>query len=166
MTFFEHIGKKLSDAGQGMMQQTKNISDITRLNGVISEKEKRITQLYMTIGQSYYERHKNDSNAEDLTSIQETTALLSDVAKCKEEIRQIKGSYQKILKCPNCGNDIPAAAVFCNSCGAKVFCDATESSTDIQNETACPSCGKAVPDGNLFCVWCGAKIDNNLVKGE
>lgn len=54
MAFFEQLGKRLSDAGQGVAQQTKNFADVTRLNGAISDKERRITQLYQSIGQTYY----------------------------------------------------------------------------------------------------------------
>ena len=55
MAFFEQLGKRLADAGQGVAQQTKNLADVTRLNSAISEKERKISQLYLAIGQSYYE---------------------------------------------------------------------------------------------------------------
>ena len=54
MSFFDQIGKRITDAGQGVAQQTKNFADVTRLNSAISDKEKRISQLYQSIGKTYY----------------------------------------------------------------------------------------------------------------
>ena len=65
MAIFERIGKQLTDAGQSAAQQTRNLTDVARLSSAISEKEKKISQLYSVIGQSYYEKHKHDSAAEE-----------------------------------------------------------------------------------------------------
>lgn len=116
MAFFEQIGKRLTDAGQNVAQQTKDFADVTKLNNAISEKEKKISQIFLLIGQSYYERHKNDSNAEELDKISEVNSLYSDIFKNREQIKQIKG----IAKCPKCGADLPLNAAFCNICGAKI----------------------------------------------
>ena len=63
MAIFEQIGKRLSSAGQGAAQQAKNFADVARLNSAISEREKRIAQLYTELGRLYYEQHKDDSQA-------------------------------------------------------------------------------------------------------
>lgn len=67
MAFFEQLGKHLTDAGQNVTQQTKNLAEITRLNSTISEKEKKISELYLKAGQSFYERHKSDTSATEQT---------------------------------------------------------------------------------------------------
>lgn len=64
------IGEKLSGAGQGVAQQVKNFADVARLNSIISEKEKQIAQLYIEIGQAYYEHHKIDPQGEEIERIQ------------------------------------------------------------------------------------------------
>ena len=38
MAFFEQLGKRLADAGQGVAQQTKNLADVTRLNSAIPKR--------------------------------------------------------------------------------------------------------------------------------
>lgn len=38
---FEQLGKRLTDAGQDVVQQTKNLADVTQLNSAISDKEKK-----------------------------------------------------------------------------------------------------------------------------
>lgn len=48
----------------------KNFADVARLNSIISEKEKQIAQLYIEIGQAYYEHHKIDPQGEEIERIQ------------------------------------------------------------------------------------------------
>ena len=108
---------RLADAGQGVAQQTKNLADVTRLNSAISEKERKISQLYLAIGQSYYEAHRQDAAAECPQQIEQIDQLHEEIAQHREEIKQIKG----VVKCSACGAEIPLHAAFCNVCGAKWF---------------------------------------------
>lgn len=49
--------------------------------------------------------------------------------------------------CPKCKTQLPANAVFCTSCGAKV-------SATIQ----CPKCNSTLPADSKFCLNCGAQM--------
>ena len=141
MAFFEQLGKRITDAGQGVAQQTKNFADITRLNSAVSDKERKIAQLYQSIGQSYYERHSGDAEPQLQPAVEEIKALFAEIAQHKEEIKQIKG----IVKCPHCGADVPFQAA----------APAEEPAEDVQ---ICPVCGTASGKDNLFCTHCGAKL--------
>lgn len=154
MAFFEQLGKRITDAGQSVAQQTQNFADVTRLNSAISEKEKQIAQLFAVIGQSYYERHKDDSAAEEMEKIAEVNALYAEIFEKREKIKQIKG----IVKCESCGADVPLNASFCNSCGAKVI-RAEAAKEAAENECLCPACRAAVGKDDMFCNHCGAKIE-------
>lgn len=110
MAFFEQIGKRLTDVGQNVAQQTKDLADITKLNSEISNKEKKVSQLFLLIGQSYYERHKSDDTAEEFEKIAEINALYVEILANREKVKQIKG----VVKCENCGADVPLNAAFCN----------------------------------------------------
>ena len=155
MAFFEQIGKRLTDAGQNVAQQTKDLADVTKLNTAISEKEKKISQLFSLIGQSYYEGHKNDDTAEERDKIAEVNALYSEIFANHEKIKQIKG----VVKCENCGADVPLNAVFCNACGTKVKC-VENTMKSAEEDCLCPACNAIVEKGNLFCNHCGTKIDS------
>ena len=155
MDFLEQLGKRLSDAGQGVAQQTKNLTELTRLNGMISEKEKQLNKTYAAIGQSYYERHRHDPKAEEQSLMESVTQLLSDITQCREEIKQIKG----VTKCQNCGADVPLHAAFCNSCGAKVSPQGSDEQSPAPKAGICSNCHAAVPAGNQFCNHCGTKLD-------
>lgn len=155
MAFFEQIGKCLTDAGQNVAQQTKDFADVTKLNTAISEREKKISQLFLLIGQSYYERHKGDDTAEELNKIAEINALYSEIFTDREKIKQIKG----VVKCENCGVDVPLNAAFCNACGTKV--NRVETSTKNTEESCiCSACHAVVEKANLFCNHCGTKIES------
>lgn len=156
MAFFEQLGKKISDAGQGVAQQTKNLADVTRLNSAISDKEKAISQLYSTLGHAYYESHKNDPSADEPDTIESINALFAEIAECREEIKQIKG----VVKCPNCGGDVPLSSAFCPGCGTKIVREA-EAAPSVPEKRVCPACGAQVPEGNRFCTSCGMKLDSD-----
>lgn len=116
MAFFEQVGKRITDAGQGVAKQTKNLAEVTRLNAAISECEKNISQLYFAIGESYFGRHKDDADAEELEKLTGVKELLEKIRQYREEIKQIKG----VVKCPSCGADVPLEAGFCSKCGGKM----------------------------------------------
>lgn len=165
MAFFEQIGKKISNAGQGVAQQTKNLADIARLNSTISEKEKQIAQLHSSIGTQYFDHHKDDATCEFVEQVSAISALLSEIDQCKESIKQIKG----VTKCPHCGAEIPAGSVFCNICGTKadtgVEIPKAENNDSISNQKICKTCGSIIPDENIFCSQCGTKyVDDHEEK--
>ena len=154
MAFFEQLGKRLTDAGQNVAQQTKNLADVTQLNSAISDREKKISQLYLNIGQLYYEEHKGDSTAEHQEIIEEINALYAEIAQNREKIKQIKG----VVKCPKCGADVPLNAAFCNACGTKMERAGSVSETNGA-QRHCPVCHAAVSAEDAFCNNCGAKVD-------
>ncbi|MBR6770733.1 MAG: zinc ribbon domain-containing protein [Lachnospiraceae bacterium] len=154
MDFFGQIGKKLADAGHEVAQKTQNFTEMTRLNGIISEKEKKLKQLYTVIGEYYYEQHKDDSTAECRDFIIEIRLLMEEIDQCKEELRKIKGTG----KCTECGAEVVADAAFCNVCGARIVQQQVQSSLDIEGKV-CPNCSTVVAIDNLFCDRCGTKLE-------
>lgn len=154
MAFFEEIGKRLTDAGQNVAKQTKNLADVTQLNSGISDREKKISQLYLAIGQAYYEENKDDSSAKCREMMDEITGLYEEIEQSREKIKEIKG----IVKCPNCGADVPINAAFCSSCGIKME-DVAAQGAVAEEQRICPACQKEVPAGNAFCNHCGAKME-------
>lgn len=141
-------------AAHTVAQQTRELAEVNRLNKGISDKERKISQLFLMMGQSYFERHKNDDTAEELERIEEIKALNAEILVNREKIKQIKG----VVKCASCGADVPLNAAFCNACGAKV--NRAEHMTDNSEEVCiCPNCQAVVEKGNLFCSRCGAKTE-------
>ena len=153
MSFFDEIGKKQTDAGQNVAQQTKSFAEVTKLSGAISDKEKQIAQIYAQIGQAYYQRHCQDPGAEEWEQIQSINALLAEIARHREEIKQIKG----VTKCPGCGAEVPLHAAYCSACGARVPAEETAAPA-APGTRVCPCCGAPAEADSAFCNSCGTRL--------
>ena len=157
MDFFEKLGKRISDMGSAVAQNTKNLADTASLQKANSDSKKKIEQLYAAIGKAYYEAHKNEADAAEAAAMAEITALLAQIEENDEKIKQIKG----VTKCANCGADIASDAMFCNNCGTKVVTPGAAPAAEaapVSDQRLCPTCGQPVGKDNMFCNNCGAKL--------
>lgn len=116
MAFFEDLGKKISKAGQSVVDKGKELADITKINLAISDEEKKIDEAYKKIGKLFVEKIGDRAEGEFLDLVTEVKNADSKIGELKQQIKDIKG----IAVCPKCATEIPADAVFCNACGAKV----------------------------------------------
>lgn len=162
MAFFEQLGKRLTDMGQGVAKQTKNFTDITRLNAAISDKEKQVSQFYLALGQAYYEMHQNNPNAELGEQIEEIRALRAQILQYQEEIKRIKC----VVKCISCGADLPPNSTFCSACGARVVQEKLQEPVPAADVCICPSCNTAIKPENLFCTQCGTRLQKSEESEE
>ena len=152
MSFFDNIGSKASAAGQAAAEKARNFAEVNRLSGVISDHEKRISRLYFEIGQSYYERHKDDPEAEELERIAAITDTNEKIAVCRNQIKTLKG----VEKCPNCGADVQNGSQFCNNCGTRI--PPASMKTAPKTGLTCPTCGTELESNAAFCFNCGTKL--------
>ena len=152
MSFFDNIGSKASAAGQAAAEKARNFAEVNRLSGVISDHEKRISRLYFEIGQSYYERHKDDPEAEELERIAAITDTNEKIAVCRNQIKTLKG----VEKCPNCGADVQNGSQFCNNCGTRM--PPASMKTAPKTGLTCPTCGTELESDAAFCFNCGTKL--------
>ena len=97
MSFLDQLGKKVSDAGKGVAQQTKNLTEIARLTSVIDTEEKMVAQSYTQIGKTYYENHKNDPDAECAAQIALVNKSLEKIAQWREQIQRIKDMGVRLM---------------------------------------------------------------------
>lgn len=148
MSIFDEIGKKITNAGQETATKAKKFTEISKLNSLISEKEKENSNLFLEIGHSYYERHKDDASADE--KVRQVIKNYEDIEIYKKQIGDLKG----VEKCQNCGAEISNGAMFCNVCGAKI----SAVSAQVEKEEKCVQCGAKVGKADLFCNSCGAKI--------
>lgn len=158
MAFFEQLGKKISDAGQGISQSTKNLAEISRLNSAIAEDKKHIAGYTAAIGESYYRRHRDDPMNEEPERINNINKLYAEIARYEDRIKELRG----IGKCPNCGADVPNGAAFCNACGARQ--QPPKAMETPVSGVECPNCHNIIPEGNRFCTNCGAPAPQKPVE--
>lgn len=154
MAFFDELGKKISQTSQGVVQKTKDTAEVIKLNGMISNEENRINNLYTQIGKTYFELH-NDSCEEALesmvASIKEAKSMIEQYS---EQVKKLKG----IVRCPNCGGDVQYGSPFCSSCGTKIEVKSASEVNEDPNVIRCIKCGMPINDGCAFCTNCGTKV--------
>lgn len=149
-SFFENLGRKITSAGQGVAQQTKNFAEVTKLNGAISDREKKMNALFMEIGRIYYAQHKEDMDCDQQQKVAQIRDMEAEIAQLQEQIKQVRG----YTKCAVCGNDVPNGAKFCNACGSLV----EEPVYNQPSMKVCPSCGAQIAEDCLFCTSCGYRM--------
>lgn len=152
MAFFDKLSKTVTEASQKTIAKTKELADTSRLNTMISEQEKIITNQYFQIGKLYVSIHKDnfeDDFAGMIAAIADAEAKIRDY---KKQIQDIKG----VQRCEKCGAEVPNGAAFCSSCGATMpKIQASESSDYVK----CENCGTDVKKGMRFCTSCGKPME-------
>jgi RNA polymerase subunit RPABC4/transcription elongation factor Spt4 len=58
--------------------------------------------------------------------------------------------------CPNCHTSIPAATMFCTTCGYNFA--AAPAAPATKTTVTCPNCHFEVPGGSAFCPNCGSRV--------
>lgn len=114
MSFFDDLGKKLSQAGQTAAQKTKEIAETAKLNSQISDEEKKINDFYLQIGKLYVSLHNEDYEADFDELVKGLHESENRVKECRQQIKDIKG----VTMCEKCGAEVSSGAAFCSTCGA------------------------------------------------
>lgn len=150
MGVFDDIGKTFSKAGE----KTKQMTDIARINSLINDEEKKLTNIYTQIGKTYVEKNPSICQ-DDLTDYVDTAFDISKrIAEYKLQIQAIKG----VVTCPSCGMEVSEGTKFCPSCGTPI--PVIEKPVEPKpEEPKCPSCGAPITPGQKFCTECGAKLE-------
>ncbi len=147
MSIFDNFGKKVSGLGQQTVAKAKEWSDVTKLNSLISDEQKKIDECYKTIGKLYVAKHSSDCESEfsaAVAAIMESNAKIDDY---KKQVQTAKG----IKTCPQCGAEVASGSAFCSSCGYRM--PVVEAIPD--NMVKCQKCGAVVSKGMRFCTSCG-----------
>lgn len=165
MAFFDEMKNRVTQASQSAAKSAKEFSEITRLNGEISDAESRINQLYNQIGYEVYCAYSAHPLPEAADLIEQVNALHDKIENCRMQIQTINAAS----RCPNCGAKIRPGMAFCSGCGARLV--QAEPAQPVQQPvqqpaqpaapqtSVCPSCGEPIPADATFCINCGAKLD-------
>lgn len=176
MAFFDDLGRK-----------TQALSEISRLNALISEEEKKANTLYCQIGKLYASLHGSACEEEFFGMMVSVLESEQNIKNYRTQIQSIKG----IGRCEKCGAEVSNDAAFCSICGAPVprtelvtdedwvrcghcgvllercarFCTscgkpiiAREEIKKVNPERSCPSCGTRLTVNTVFCTECGTKL--------
>lgn len=150
MAFFDDIGKKITQAGQGAVQKGKDMAEIARLNSAISEEEKKINNFYYQIGKMYAQVHRNDFDEDFSPLFFGLNESEETLAKLKADLLSVKGTQN----CPFCGAEVPLNSAFCNVCG-----NAMPAPPVDEGKVRCSTCGNMINRGLKFCTKCGSLVE-------
>lgn len=134
MSFFDDLGKKLSQAGQTAAQKTKEIAETAKLNSQISDEEKKINEYYLQIGKLYVSLHDENHEADFDELIRNLHESENKVKECRQQIKDIKG----VVVCEKCGAEVSNGSAFCSACGAPMPVVTPAEEAAEANEEAAP----------------------------
>ena len=141
---------KITKATQDAVRGAKDMTDVVRLNSLISEEKKKMEVLFTQIGKAYYDGHEDDvpeEFADYFASVKETQ---ENIDRYNEDIKRIKGSKT----CVKCGASNLSTSAFCINCGVPLE---SVDKIDIANKF-CSNCGTMVEPDAVFCPSCGTKL--------
>ena len=152
MAFFDKLSKTVTEASQKTMAKTMELADVARLNSMISDEERTISDLYAQIGKLYRTLHQNDYEANFAGMIKAIIESEDKIDQYHSQILDIKG----VQRCGNCGAEVPKGAAFCSLCGVAI----PKPQSKMPEETlTCGFCGADLEKGAHFCAACGHSVE-------
>ena len=153
MSFFENLGKKISQAGETAVEKTKQMTEIACLNGKIDDVQKNLDKVYKQIGEIYAEKY-SDIAPEDLVDyITQVKNYQTELETLGKDLDYVKG----YVRCGQCGLLIKIGDAFCGKCGEAA--PVVERAEKEGDSSTCPKCGSEVDENARFCPDCGANLE-------
>ncbi len=146
----------LSRTGQSLAQKARDTAQVTKLKLAVSEDERAIEGIYLSIGKAYC-RMCEACSPEQLPSEAASEPIASLLTSLRERKQQLLDKQQtirviqQVMICPKCGASCSAEGSFCTNCGASL----QEAKAGV---FSCPACGSKLKPGAAFCTQCGKPV--------
>lgn len=152
VAFWDNLGLKASETTAKAVQKAKDLSDVAKLNAMISEEETKINNTYYQIGKLYFALHASNPEDDFISFIHTIIDANQKAESYKQQIMDIRG----VQRCPKCGAEVQAGVAFCSACGAQL----PREQAPVSEETIkCSNCGAIVKKGVRFCTSCGKPME-------
>lgn len=148
MAFWDNLSQKASATTAKAVQKAKEMSDLARLNSMISEEENKINNTYYQVGKLYVSMHLHDHEEEFSGMIASLVESEDKIKNYRQQIQDIKG----VVRCAQCGAEVQVGVAFCSSCGAPMPKVEPVNTDDL---VRCEGCGAMIKKGVRFCTSCG-----------
>lgn len=159
MAFWDNFSQKASETTAKAMQKAKEMSDIAKLNSMISEEESKINNSYYQIGKLYTAMHSHDCEEEFASLVAVVQQAEEKIQSYRQQIQDIKG----VIRCPQCGAEVQSGVSFCSSCGAPM---PKAQPISVDDLVQCKNCGAMMKKEVRFCTMCGNPMNQLSVSEE
>lgn len=161
------IFDKISNFAKNAADNTKDMIEVSKLNGKIGQEKSKIEQHKKELGEYVWKQHEAGARFDE-----EAETILNEIEQCNSAIAELEEEIAKIKEpkpepapaaapaepepepekevCPNCGTEYTPPQKFCPECGHDLT---------LPVERFCPECGTKIPEGRKFCGECGRKLD-------
>ncbi len=109
----------LSDAAKDVSDKGKEMTEKARINKAIKTEETKINNLYMIIGQKFF-----NQNAAAPAGFEDQFNGIRNAQAEIEKLQKDLDGMAAASACPNCGAKVNPGQPFCQGCGAKLTVDA------------------------------------------
>lgn len=155
MAFFDDLTSRLTKVGSTAVQKTQEAAEVAKLNGQISNEEKRIHNLYITLGTLYFQKYGTNPDSELESTCKDILQAQENITMMRNQILEIRSQ----MICPSCGSPIEKGTAFCHNCGYRIIPAAPQNieEEDMTTVKQC-SCGAILTPDQKFCANCGQKV--------
>lgn len=144
--FFE----KLGSITKSSVEKTKDLIEISKLNGKINSEKNKIIELQKSVGEFYWEEYKKGTPI-----AQGAMEFMDQIQACYDEIEQLQQQIEEIKKNPEASAEPEAPQ---NTPEPAVIVEEPENVITSQTPKFCGECGAKLESGVKFCGSCGSKI--------
>lgn len=130
MSFLDGLGVTISQKSNEVASKTKDMVEITNMNGQIAKLQKTLVQQYQTLGEQYYAANKEAEADPFIGVIGEIRNTFAQMDELNAKINLLKNGKPAnpvaqpmtvgSVFCRNCGSKLASDAVFCTVCGVKL----------------------------------------------
>lgn len=116
MSFFENLGKKITQVGEGAVEKTKQVTEIAKLSMKLDEEQRKLDKLYKQLGEAYSKAEITEVPAEFITYIDDINSSRNRISEIQNELDILKGH----TRCPKCLAYVKKEDSFCAKCGTAI----------------------------------------------
>lgn len=157
MAFFDKVGATLSSFGNDVSSKTKNMVEVSNLNGQLKNCEDSLKMYYSEIGRVFFAKECENPDLD-----QELLDLFAKVKEAQEAIEHLQTNLRRAKgtkMCQACKAEVPIETLFCPTCGVRIDDNAECNKVEEPAESCkCPQCNADIKADATFCVNCGTKI--------
>ncbi len=136
MSFLDKLSANVTNVSRTVSQKTRNFSESNSLANEQRMEKRRIQELMQEIAQLYFEKYKNDPDAEFAKQIAAIRNSEKRIAELQVQIEEIRAREPELINipeepkvqrmptamvCMQCGRTYPAGETTCKSCGYQLI---------------------------------------------